>query len=75
MVMTSFGVPVPLRTGRGSLVDSPSSTGPVIWLTLSVTVGVPGWAGASVSMVMVTGVDGALSFPALSWLVTVRERS
>ena len=66
MVMTSFGVPVPLSTGRGSLVVPPLSTGPVIWLTLSVTVGIPGWPGASVSMVMVTGVDGALSFPALS---------
>ena len=66
---------MPLSTGRGSFVVSPSATGPVIWLTLSVTVGASGVAGASVSMVMVTGWDGALSLPAPSLLVTVRVMS
>ena len=54
---------------------SPSATGPVIWLTLSVMTGTAGAAGASVSMVIVTGWDGALSLPAPSLLVTVKVMS
>ena len=75
MLITSFAVPVPLRTGRGSLVVPPSGTGPVTWLTLSVITGAAGVAGGSVSMVMVTGCDGALSLPVPSMLVTVRVMS
>ena len=75
MLITSFGVPVPLSTGRGSLVVPPLGTGPVIWVTLSVTIGAAGVAGASVSMVIVTGCDGALSLPVPSTLVTVRVMS
>ena len=75
MLITSSGVPVPLSTGRVSLVAPLLLTGPVMSLTLSVTTGRPGAVGASVSMVMDTGCDGALSLPAPSLLVTVRLRS
>ncbi|MNZ33224.1 hypothetical protein D3C78_505670 [compost metagenome] len=74
-MITSFAVPVPLSTGRGSLVLPLLLTGPVISVTLSVTTGMPGVAGASVSITMVTGCDGALSLPAPSLLVTVNAMS